>query len=211
MKKCLITGINGFIGSNLAKRLIEEGFEVHGLIRKTSDLKFLKNLDIKYHYGDITNFESIKEATTGCYRVFHVAALASDWGEYDTFYKINVEGTLIEIGESRSINKHGKELKVANAILKDDSDSIKLTLWNDDVSRFKAGDKIKITNGYASEFQGEKQLTSGKFGKIEKLNISGEIKLNPEEFSSKDLEEGAENYDEDARISDDQIKEEDYM
>lgn len=94
MKKCLITGINGFIGSNLAKRLIEEGFEVHGLIRKTSDLKFLKDLDIKYHYGDITNFESLKEATIGCYRVFHVAALASDWGEYDTFYKINVEGTL---------------------------------------------------------------------------------------------------------------------
>jgi len=85
---------------------------------------------------------------------------------------INVEGTIHEIGETKSFNKFGKELKVANAILKDDSGSVKLTLWNDDVTRFKDGDKIKIVNGYVNEFQGEKQLTSGKFGSMEKLDGS---------------------------------------
>ena len=82
---------------------------------------------------------------------------------------VEVEGVVKEIGETRSFNKFGRELKVANAILEDDSGSIKLTLWNDDVARFNNGDKIKVINGYVNEFQGEKQLTSGKYGSIEKV------------------------------------------
>ncbi|MBT4135518.1 hypothetical protein HOD75_03450 [archaeon] len=80
---------------------------------------------------------------------------------------VDVEGTVKEVGEVRTFNKFGRDLSVANAMLEDDSGSIKLSLWNDDATKYKSGDKIKITNGYVSEFQGEKQLTSGKFGKIE--------------------------------------------
>lgn len=93
---------------------------------------------------------------------------------------VEVEGEISEIGETRAFNKYGRELKVANAILKDDSGSIKLTLWNDDVARFKEGDRIKIVNGYVSEFQGEKQLTSGKFGRMEKVG-GGEEKSGRED------------------------------
>ena len=81
---------------------------------------------------------------------------------------VNVEGIIKELGEPRVFNKFGKELRVVNAILTDDSGSIKLTLWNNDTNRFGEGDSVKIINGYVNEFQGEKQLTSGKFGKIEK-------------------------------------------
>lgn len=98
----------------------------------------------------------------------------------------NVEGILKEIGDTRVFNKFGKELKVSNAILTDDSGSIKLTLWNDDVSRFNAGDSVKIINGYVGEFQGEKQLTSGKFGKIEK---TGEKDISEVEVSDSSLED----------------------
>ncbi|MDD5192135.1 MAG: OB-fold nucleic acid binding domain-containing protein [Candidatus Nanoarchaeia archaeon] len=93
---------------------------------------------------------------------------------------VNVEGVITEVGEARTFNKFGRPLVVANAILKDDSGSVKLTLWNDDAGRYKAGDKIKVTNGYVGEFQGEKQLTSGKFGKIEKVG-EGEIEENVDE------------------------------
>ena len=79
---------------------------------------------------------------------------------------VNVQGTITEVGEIRIFNKFGKELKVANAILKDDSGTIKLTLWNDEADKYKEGDEIKIENGYVNEFQGEPQLTAGKFGKI---------------------------------------------
>jgi len=87
---------------------------------------------------------------------------------------VNVEGTITEIGQTKSFNKFGRQLLVADAILKDDSGAVKLTLWNDDVSKYKVGDKIKIANGYVGEFQGDKQLTSGKYGKIEKIG-EGEV------------------------------------
>ena len=107
---------------------------------------------------------------------------------------VEVEGVISELGDTRAFNKYGRELKVANAILKDDSGAIKLTLWNDDVTRFKEGDKIKITNGYVGEFQGEKQLTSGKFGKIEKVgNVEvdekSEISVDDEELEDAPIEE----------------------
>lgn len=85
---------------------------------------------------------------------------------------VEVEGTIKELGEAKTFNKFGKDLSVANAMLEDDSGSIKLTLWNDDVTRFKDGDKLKVVNGYVNEFQGEKQLTSGKFGSLEKVDRS---------------------------------------
>ena len=95
---------------------------------------------------------------------------------------VNIEGTITEVGETKSFNKFGRQLIVADAILKDDSGAVKLTLWNDDVSKYRAGDKIKIANGYVGEFQGEKQLTAGKFGKIEKIG-EGEIEEAVEEKS----------------------------
>ena len=82
---------------------------------------------------------------------------------------VEVEGEITQKEEARSFNKFGKEGKVCNATLKDDSGEIKLTLWNEQVDQFNVKDKIKITNGYVNEFQGEKQLTSGRFGKIEKI------------------------------------------
>lgn len=86
---------------------------------------------------------------------------------------VDVEGVITEIGNTRVFNKFGKELKVADSILKDDSGNIKLTLWNDDIDRFKDGDSVRVVNGYVGEFQGEKQLTSGKFGRMEKLGGEG--------------------------------------
>ena len=82
---------------------------------------------------------------------------------------VEVEATVKELEETKTFNKFGKDLKVRNAVVEDDSASVKLTLWNDDVDKYNVGDKIKITNGYVNEFQGEKQLTAGKFGKIEKV------------------------------------------
>jgi len=91
--RVFITGINGFIGSNLAARLIEEGQEVSGLVRKTSDLSFLEGLKVKLFFGDLSNRTLLYKATEGVDVVYHVAGLASDWGPIELFRKINVEGT----------------------------------------------------------------------------------------------------------------------
>jgi len=100
--------------------------------------------------------------------------------------RVNVEGIIKSIGNTRSFTKYGKQLTVANAILSDDSGSITLTLWNDDVTRFKEGDKIKVLNGWVGEFQGEKQLTSGKYGSIEKLDAGDNQEKIHEEIDGQD-------------------------
>ena len=81
--------------------------------------------------------------------------------------KVEIEATVKELGQIREFNKFGKTGKVCNAKIEDDSGSITLTLWNDEIEKIKAGSKIKITNGYVSEWQGEKQISAGKFGKLE--------------------------------------------
>lgn len=71
MKRALITGITGQDGSYLAEFLLEKGYEVHGLVRRTSSITkeriedIYKNLDLKnknlyLHYGDMTDSSSIQ-------------------------------------------------------------------------------------------------------------------------------------------------------
>ncbi len=81
----------------------------------------------------------------------------------------NVDITLevIEVGETREFQKFGNTGRVANAVAKDSTGQIKVSLWNDDIDKVKEGDHIKITNGWVSEFQGEKQLSAGRLGKLE--------------------------------------------
>lgn len=104
---------------------------------------------------------------------------------------VNVEGTIKEVGEPRVFSKFGRELRVADSVLEDNSGSIKLTLWNEDFDRFKRGDKVKVINGFVREFQGEKQLTAGRFGKIEKVGkgkVSEEESEEQEEFEDEEPE-----------------------
>lgn len=79
---------------------------------------------------------------------------------------INVEGVIEEVSSEREINKYGRVLRVANTKLKDASGVVSLILWNDQIDMVKRGVKVRIENGYCNEWQGEPQLTLGKFGKI---------------------------------------------
>lgn len=80
---------------------------------------------------------------------------------------VEVIASVIEKSEPRTFDKQGNTGRVCKAIIKDDSGSITLTLWNDEIDKISIGDKIKITNGYVGEWQGELQLSAGKFGKID--------------------------------------------
>jgi len=82
---------------------------------------------------------------------------------------VEIEAKVIELGDAKTINKYGREIKLRTAVINDESGSIKLTLWNEDTDKFNVGDSVKISNGYVTEFQNEKQLTAGKFGKIAKI------------------------------------------
>jgi len=86
---------------------------------------------------------------------------------------VDIVVEVAEKGEIREFEKFGKPGKVCNAKVKDDSGEIALTLWNEDINKVSVGDKIKITNGFVNEWQGEKQLTTGRFGSLEILDGEG--------------------------------------
>ena len=83
--------------------------------------------------------------------------------------KADVTVTVVEVGDAREFAKFGKQGRVANATVEDASGKVTLTLWNEQVDLVKPGDKIQIKNGYVNEWQGELQLTTGKFGTLEKI------------------------------------------
>ncbi|MCH8004110.1 MAG: hypothetical protein IH934_05775 [Nanoarchaeota archaeon] len=99
---------------------------------------------------------------------------------------VNIVVDIVDVGDVREFEKFGRAGKVATAVAKDETGDIKLTLWNDQIDTVKAGDKVQITNGYVSEWQGEPQLTTGKMGKLEVL---GESKETKEEMTSPPDEE----------------------
>ena len=85
---------------------------------------------------------------------------------------IDVVFDVVEKGDERTFEKFGKQGRVCNCNVKDETGTIKLTLWNEDVDKVKEGDKIHLKNGWCSEFKGERQLSAGKFGELEVLENS---------------------------------------
>lgn len=90
---CLVTGATGFIGSHLARRLVEEGNRVRCLVRATSDTSHLQSLNVEMAVGDLLDAESLACAALGCRYVFHCAALVSDWATVQEIAQTNVAGT----------------------------------------------------------------------------------------------------------------------
>lgn len=85
--------------------------------------------------------------------------------------RIELELKLVEVQESRTYaRRDGKEGRVATAVGEDDTGQIKISLWDADIDRVKAGDKIKITNGYARLFRNEVHVSAGIYGKLEVLD-----------------------------------------
>jgi len=89
----LVTGAAGFIGTALCRVLVDLGCEVRGLDLERSDTSQLDELGVSYFPADITEPESLGPALDGVRTVFHLAALASDWGPRELFMAINASGT----------------------------------------------------------------------------------------------------------------------
>lgn len=89
-----ITGINGFIGSSLARYLAAMGHHVSGSVRDSSDLSFLNDVKVNAFTGTIDDREFLSRCFQGQEIIFHVAGLASDWGTRRAYYQTNVIGTM---------------------------------------------------------------------------------------------------------------------
>ena len=91
--KAFVTGGTGFVGANLIRLLLQQGYEVRALIRPSSSLDNLKSLDIEIVEGDL-NASDLSQQMSGCQVLFHVAAQYSLWqADSDLLYRSNVLGT----------------------------------------------------------------------------------------------------------------------
>ncbi|MBD3204059.1 hypothetical protein GF327_07195 [Candidatus Woesearchaeota archaeon] len=80
--------------------------------------------------------------------------------------KINLTAELKEFNDIREFEKFGKKGRVRNATIEDESGKIMLVLWNEQIDKINKPGIIEIKNGYVKEWQGEKQLSVGKYGEI---------------------------------------------
>ena len=82
--------------------------------------------------------------------------------------KVDVEGKVIQKSETREVRSRwtNETYRVADATIEDETGTIKLTLWNEQVDQVNVDDRVKIENGYIKSFRGELQLNSGKYGTL---------------------------------------------
>lgn len=86
----------------------------------------------------------------------------------DGMKRVSVEAKVVEKSDTREVRSKYKDetYRIADAVVADETGSIKLTLWNEQIEQVNVGDNIKIENGYVTSFKGEIQLNVGKFGKL---------------------------------------------
>ncbi len=115
MKKVLVTGADGFIGSHLVEELLNEGYDVRAFVYYNSfnswgwlDTLPKEKLDkIEIFSGDIRDSNGVREAMKGIDEVYHLAALIAIPFSYhspDSYVDTNIKGTLNILQAARDLN-----------------------------------------------------------------------------------------------------------
>jgi dihydroflavonol-4-reductase len=103
-----VTGATGFLGSHVARALADEGAQLRLLVRPTSDLRNIEDLNAERVQGDLRDPASFEKALAGCEAVFHVAADYRLWvRDPEAMYRSNVEGTrfLLEAARRQGVRR----------------------------------------------------------------------------------------------------------
>lgn len=87
MKKILVTGITGYIGGTIAKKLLDRDYDVTGLVRNETHIQELESLGIKTIVGNIHDEDLIRTAVSDIDAVIHNADSADDAYAVDNFIK----------------------------------------------------------------------------------------------------------------------------
>jgi replication factor A1 len=81
-----------------------------------------------------------------------------------------LEATVVGLEPTREIDtRDGGKKKVRNARLKDATGEISLVLWGAEVDLVGEGERVRIVEGWVSDYRGRPQISLGRTGKFEKL------------------------------------------
>jgi len=125
----LITGSSGFIGGHIVRCFAEKDFNIFCLVRKNSKRDYIEDLPVHFIEGDITDYAFLVKAFKEKDFIVHTAAISKDWGQWDSFYQVNINGTMNVLKAARknnikniiitgSISSYGEE---NSALLKDEN------------------------------------------------------------------------------------------
>jgi replication factor A1 len=92
---------------------------------------------------------------------------------------VNVLAKIVSKSEIRNIaaGRDGSPHKVSDALVGDETGSVYLTLWDDNIEKVKESDTVLVKNGYVNLFRGNIRLNIGKYGTLEvsEKTIAGEV------------------------------------
>ena len=92
---------------------------------------------------------------------------------------VNVTAKVVSKSEIREIplGRDGSAHKVCDALVGDETGSVYLTLWDDNIEKVNENDTLRIENGYVTLFKGNMRLNIGKYGKLDmaKEPLAGEV------------------------------------
>ncbi len=88
--KVIVTGADGFLGSNIVRELLIRGHEVYGLIQPGKSGETLNGLPVKLFFGDLCNSEDLVPLFRECDYIIHTAGLTAMWPKRSkSLWKIN--------------------------------------------------------------------------------------------------------------------------
>jgi 2-alkyl-3-oxoalkanoate reductase len=89
--RALVTGATGLVGSHIVDQLLEKGWRVRALVRQPA--LGLEARGIELTRGDVLDAASFARAAATCDVIFHTAAAVTSRGGWETFRRLNVDGT----------------------------------------------------------------------------------------------------------------------
>ncbi len=147
----LVTGATGFLGSAIARELLQDGRKIKLLARENADLRNIEGLDAEVVKGDLRDRESLKSAMQDCSALYHAAAYYSLWDrDKKLIYDINVQGT-------RNILETALELDLEQVVYTSTVGCIGLSKDRKPANEDQPMDPATLSNDYKiSKFQAEK-------------------------------------------------------
>jgi replication factor A1 len=105
--------------------------------------------------------------------------------------QVNLTVKVVSKGETRQTvsRRDGTAHRVVDALVGDETGSVYMTLWDDNIDKISEGATVSVRNGYVSLFKGSMRLNVGRYGSIEpSTEIVGEVNTE-NNLSNKQYEE----------------------
>jgi len=145
--KVLVTGASGFVGSAVARKLLERGFSVRALVRPTSPRFHLEGLDLEYAEGDLREAATVRPAMAGVRYLFHVAADYRLWApDSNEIVANNLNSTRIVMEEAvrAGVERVVYTSSVATLAVRTDGTSVDETAPLDEAKAIGAYKRSKV-------------------------------------------------------------------